>query len=493
MKIVHYNNVDFNIDSNGNITRSATWHVMADENVITDWTSLRESVEEWAGDIGDDWRLPGDDSQSYTTDENYVVTSIGFKSLSRYMYEVSYNGEKKYLTSEMIGGINISINSNAETEKNTKWRVYTDSLDDFLPAPGDVMSWAGELYLCSSISATANATGIYEVTLNAKDMSVLMIGNPSYQKTRMREQVKNATWRIDPDSYDDFISSNDIDSDASSWAGDGYYVTSVNASPNGVLGYNVQLEAKHISVRLISVKKDIQFKGYNTSGGAKKDEVYTGRWQVHADSIEEFYDMIGESASDWAEEDFTVTEIHPNYISDIEYEVTLTAKNLSSSTSIKISSHDYRDDIESGTPVYTGDTYEFLITAENAGWTTDTDGSNKKIENWDASSNCPFANQSSALDENLINETIICATVTKTRYHKGDPAKYVDTLNDWQHDSSQVLNGKLGNYSGSFRKVGISSRRVLNRAGETYTRIDEVYQECPGTFTWNSTWVNKGR
>ena len=97
MQVSHYNNIDFNIDSNGEISRRSTWHLSMDESAVvdTEWQGMRSAVEGWAGAVGDNWRLPDADSTAYTEDSGFIISDISFKSLNRYMYEVSYTGHKK--------------------------------------------------------------------------------------------------------------------------------------------------------------------------------------------------------------------------------------------------------------------------------------------------------------------------------------------------------------------------------------------------------------
>ncbi len=491
MRITHYNNIDFSIDDKGNLSRKSIWHVMDDDSASGgDWTGLRDLVEEWAGSPGEDWRVPGSNSQSFTLDDSCVVTGIEFKAISRFMYEVEFTGTKKHLTAEMIGNPDIHTNQFAETEKSAKWRVHADSVDDLLPTIGDVLSWSGDLYMCAKIDCQSREGGEYDVTLRAKDMSVLMIGNPVFTRNNKLESEKSAKWRVSTSVYDEFIENYDVNSNASSWAGDGYYVIGLNAEPVGALGYYVEVRARHIGVKLLDISKTVEHNGYSNLGSLKTTVVYTGKWQVHVDSQEQFDDLCGESAEDWAEDGFTVVSVNPVRISEIEYEYTLKARELDSDTSDLNYEYDPRDDLSSRNDV-TAFPSEFTLSPEQCGWMCQN-GNYIKIneyetDSWDSDTDCPI-NSSGELDRSLINRTLPTLGLEEVNYYKGNGNKYVSKLASWDSSSSVLNSYTIGNYSGSWRKMGQKSSMELDNEGETWTKITRYYQKAPGNYSWNSSY-----
>ncbi len=489
MRVTHYNNIDFNIDDKGNISRKSIWHVMDDDTTAGgNWTGLRDLAEEWAGSPGDDWRIPGSNSQSYTTDDSCVITGIEFKALSRFMYEVEFTGIQKHLEAEMIGNPDIHTSQSAEVEKSAKWRVHADSIDDLLPAIGDILSWAGELYMCAEIDCSSREGGEYDVSLRAKDMSVLMIGNPVFIRNSKLESEKSAKWRVSTSAYDEFLETYDINSDASSWAGDGYYVTELNADPVGALGYYVEVKARHIGVKLLDISKTVEYKGYDLSGNLKTAVVYIGKWQVHIDSQDQFNDLCGESAEDWAEENFTVVSVNPVRISEIEYEYTLKARDLDSDTSGLNYEYDPRDNLSSRNDV-TAFPSEFTLSPEQCGWMLQNGNFIKlndyESDSWDSDSDCPF-NVSNELNRSLINRTLPTLGLEEITYYKGNGAKHVSKLANWDSSSTVLKDYTIGNYSGNWRKLGQKSSMELDNRGDTWTKITRYYQKAPGDYTWNS-------
>ena len=162
------------------------------------------------------------------------------------------------------------------------------------------MDWSGSNFLCEDIQLQEHASGEWEVKLSAKDMSVMMIGNPTLSHNSSHESVRQAKWRVNQDSYSEFIANNAINSDASSWAGSAYYVTDIQVSPYGQIAYYITIEAQYAETRLLSVNHSEAFNGYNADGGINKVIVWTGRWRVHRDNLSSFSGRVGESAAEWS-------------------------------------------------------------------------------------------------------------------------------------------------------------------------------------------------
>ena len=136
MRIMHKSNIDFSVDNTGKITRKSTWNILPDNNVLNDWPAFAEAARVWAGKIGDKWRIPTADSQGYTEDDNYVITDINFSSDARFIYNVEYQGAKKNLTVQQIGGVDIEINENDERTKTAHWLIHAEGLNNWLPKRG---------------------------------------------------------------------------------------------------------------------------------------------------------------------------------------------------------------------------------------------------------------------------------------------------------------------------------------------------------------------
>ena len=493
LRITHKSNIDFTIGANGQIQRTSTWEILpaSGADILTSWTSFRADAETWAGAIGDPFRIPDSDSMGYTTDDDYLITEIAFKSPARFIYEVTFTGRKKHTTAEMTD-YSETKNNNLEKEKTAKWMIHDDSIEEWLPDIGAVITWGDalygvdELYMIDDIQKTKLKSGEWEVTLKAKDMAVLIIGNPQFTRTAAYESSKTAKWRVDTASYEQFIADNDIDS-AATWAGDGYYVTNLSAEPHGILGYYVTIEAKHVSVRQIEVLPRKTFAGYETDGSLKIETVYTGKWQVHADNREEFETLIGESAEDWADQGYIVTSVNPVKLSDVEYEYTLEAKNTDSS-SASPPTEDDRSKLWERTDDYPGSA-EFKIDSRMAGWIMKDNKLTKITEaggTWSAAKDCPFV-FSEPMEEKYVERVVRCVIVQETIYKKVDPIKILSELKTI-YESSEIFPNEFGIAGTSWRVTKVEGEKILDNEGKPWTKFTAVYMCAPFNWQWNAAY-----
>ncbi len=487
MRILHYNNIDFNINANGEITRRSTWHVMPDANAVidSDWINLRNDVTQWAGSIGDAWRLPGADSQSYTEDPEYIISEITFKAVARYMYEVSYTGHKKHLTAEIIGGISENINSSDEHSKSAAWLVHTDSLANWLPQIGEVMAWAGSDFLCENIQLHERANNEWEVKINAKDMSVMMIGQPSFSRTNNHDSVRKAKWRVGIDSYDDFIANHNINSDASSWAGDAYYVSDIQVSPHGQIAYYVSLEARYSETRLLSVKRYESFNGYDADGRINRVVAWTGRWRVHSDNLPDFENRVGESAEDWTGPGTIITKVEPVRVTDLIYEVIMEAKEPQSSGSSALEFNtDDRSNLRHRIDINCKEV-DYILNASECGWYENSQGQYEEIPDWDAGKLCPFV-ASSPLPCEMIDAKLKCVFVSKITFIKGRSKAHLQMNLNWSRTPRVETN--VAGVNGSWLKQSFNTDELFDNEGKRWTKIIRSYIHTPTGQQWNSNY-----
>ena len=493
LRITHKSNIDFTIGANGQIQRTSTWEILpaSGADILTSWTSFRADAETWAGAIGDPFRIPDADSMGYTTDDEYLITEIAFKSPARFIYEVTFTGRKKHTTAEMTD-YSETKNNNLEKEKTARWLIHDDSIEEWLPDIGAVITWGDalygvdELYMIDDIQKTKLKSGEWEVTLKAKDMAVLIIGNPQFTRTAAYESSKTAKWRVDTASYEQFIADNDIDS-AATWAGDGYYVTNLSAEPHGILGYYITIEAKHVSVRQIEVLPRKSFAGYEADGSLKIETVYTGKWQVHTDNREEFETLVGESAEDWADQGYIVTSVNPVKLSDIEYEYTLEAKNTDSSAASPASEDD-RSKLWERQDFYPGSA-DFKIDGPMSGWTM-KDGKKKTIKEsggeWTAAEECPFV-MTGEMEKKYAERVIQCLTVQVTQYIRKDPMLMLPTFKQL-YEAVQINGDYLGTTGGSWRAVKQDGEKILDNEGKPWTKYTTTWMCAPFDWEWNATY-----
>ncbi|MDD5728602.1 MAG: hypothetical protein PHV59_08570 [Victivallales bacterium] len=487
MRVLHHNNIDFNIDADGEITRRSIWHVMPDEDSQIDsgWINLREQAEEWAGDIGAPWRLPTADSTDFTEDGNYIVQEISFKSKSRYVYEVTFDGGRKHLSAEIQGGVNETIDNSGESVKTATWLVHADSLTGWLPEIGGMLSWAGSDFLCENIQLNEHHSGEWEVKITARDTSVMMIGQPLYSHNSDHENTCKAKWRVSLDSYSDFIAANGINSDASSWAGADYYISDVQTSAHGNIAYYVSLEAAYIESRLLNVKYSESLDGYDINGNIRKNTSWTAHWRIPSDMLEDFENLVGESAADWASADAIITKVDPVRINDLLYEVSLEAKDPENSGNFAFEyNSDDRSKLGSRKDINCRET-DYILSASQCGWFTDSNGKYEEIPDWEPELMCPFT-CSEALSPKIINARLKCVQVKEAEFLKGRSKSHVSMNLNWS--TSSRVESSVAGVAGSWLKQSFETEEVFDNEGKRWTKVIRSYLHAPAGMTWNASY-----
>jgi hypothetical protein len=487
MRIIHTNNVDFDIDNNGEISRRSTWHVMPDENyfVSGSWTDFRPLVEQWAGSVGDSWRLPTPDSQNYTEDSQFIVGKISFRSIARHIYEVEYSGYKKHLSAEMVGGVTESVNNSDERTKTAVWKVHADSLDNWIPAIGDVLNWAGSDFICEDIQLQKHADNEWEVKISAKDTSVMMIGQPDFSRSDDYESIRKAKWRVGIHAFEDFITAHDINSDASGWAGEAYYVSDIEVSTYGKIAYYVTLEARQVMTRLLEVKRQESFSGYDSDGNIDKVVNWTSRWRIHRDSLSDFENITGQSAEEWSTSGTIITKVEPVRVTDLIYEVTMEAEELENSgVSAASYSLDNRSKLANRKDIFCKEV-DYVLTAAQCGWYEEAKGKFEKIPDWTPAKQCPFIT-SSNLDIEMINTKLKCVFVSEVSFLRGRSKAHVKMNLDWSRISR--VESRVAGVTGSWLKKNFDTEELFDNEGKRWTKIIRSYIHAPAGFEWNTSY-----
>ncbi len=537
MRVTHINNIDFSISQENAITCTSVWELLPDENFEQTWPSFEAEVKAWAGDIGDDWRVPNPDSKGYTADNTRIITAIECKSKARWCYEVSYTGRVKDLEARMTE-YSEDINNREEYQKNATFLVETEYLEAWCPNIGDVLTWAGELFCCDNISKRKNGlnNNQWEVSIQAVDMRLLMLGNPTFSRNSRYESVKTAVWRVHNDEYENFLAEHNIGT-AAGWAGDKYYITDMNADPRGNYGYDVTLEAKHIEVRCVEVRREEVLKSYDTADDPEKEITYVGTWQVHADSLAEFQDQVGLLAAEWAESNFIITKSTPTLVNPMEYEVVMEAVDkdqfiTQSEGSIGTLKSDYSSELE-----VTPFTMEMILTPQQLGWmkegvTDASQGSDSQVASsgvpdtskgevwvpykesylfrkalkdvaakknqWNADTDCPFVIAGSGYDRSgsieFANKPYQCICVEITKYTKGDPAQNLSALKTRIESYPRIIKwGPIRGLTASWKRIRFEVEKVKDSRGNAWWKESYTMQAAPNDWRWNEKYVEKAQ
>lgn len=413
----------WSIDSQGIITITTTWMCINDEDTIKGWLGFVSAVEAFAGKPGDPYKMPTASSESedatvstestetddeykdgnvyaYKDTNTFIVQDVKYEAApGRTHYEVEFTNIQNFSTMTLIGGVEASINENNERTKTAKYRVSliqnqtdasdgestvaqpittdgegTDTPPDMTPLDaimipsGTVASWAGEPYMIESSEYNVVSYGIYEITIQAKDMSHMMIGLPDIQTDNLGNQTVTVVWRYALTAFDE----NELPvqgSDATGFIGgrEGFVVQEVDVQHVGVLGYNVTIKAvKHrVGVLISASRKD----------NRRQDGEYYTEWESKFQTDAPNTALIGaENLADIEVDDLlpsgyqleggTVREVSFDEYVTGKYNVTVVSSNEPEGT---LKWGKAQNDDDDSWSIQVTQAY-FRLTAEQAGW-----------------------------------------------------------------------------------------------------------------------------
>jgi hypothetical protein len=366
----------YSIDNNGVMTITTTWMVMPDNKTdgtsAVNWLAFETEVETWAGNVGDAYKKPvipenGKEATAYTETEAFIVSDISYSCVDgRTHYEVTFTNEQNSTVMRMVGNVSAEINESNEKTKTVNYIINVASddplaIDSSFIFSGTTVDWAGTDYQVSSSSYNAVSKTRYELSITAQDMSVMMLGNPSKSTDAFGQHTMSATWRYSTSAYNEWVQPLE-GSDASAYLGlpegSGYLVTEVSAEPNGVLGYTITINAKHVSKRLVKVSKQESRK----SSGSGFYTTHNIQYQSDADSVGDFTGLVGIQASEFIEDAVgRITEVSVDESGRNDYDVQITT------TDEPQSSEDNSKELQEQVDVSMSQS-EFVLDAKQAGW-----------------------------------------------------------------------------------------------------------------------------
>ena len=308
---------EYSIDSNGIMTINTTWIVTplsdSEGRATINWLAFETEVEEWAGDVGDAYKQPVipegmKEATAYTLSNLFKVDAINFNCAEgRTHYEVTYTNVQNFSEMRQIGNVSADIDENNEITKTITYQIDVGSdpmaIDAHFLKSGETVAWAGETYFISNSSYNAISATRYELTITVKDMAKMMIGKPSMSVDAFGQRTMTVSWRYSNDAYAELEANfPEEGSDASPYfksdASDnsdysGYILTDISVEPNGVIGYTVTFNAKHVTKRLI---KDSISEKRKTDGDGYYTE-HTIQYTSDTESVDEFRGLVGSQVS----------------------------------------------------------------------------------------------------------------------------------------------------------------------------------------------------
>lgn len=387
----------YSIDSNGIMTINTVWMLMptngTDGMSSMDWLSFGNQVELWAGKPGDAYKNPvvsegSREAKTFTEDVAYKVESVSWECVSgRTHYEVSYTNVQNASVMTQVGNVSVSCNENNERTKtiryrldlppNTKEASGSESgvsgnlfIDAYLIPSGTAVDWAGTSYLVESSEYTAETATRYEISITAKDMSVMMIGKPTESVDGFGQRTIEVTWRYSTESFEELTALPNAGDDAAPYINglEDFLIQNVTIEPQGVLGYNVKISAVHTSCRFVT----------STVRKSKNQGVeYSINYQSDSTNVSTFVDAVGTDMVSYLPSDdsgiqsgididdtIQVSEVSVTEQSRGNYDVTLTASRGGSSSA----------DV-STTASASGTASVFVIEPRHGGWDVMVNGS----------------------------------------------------------------------------------------------------------------------
>lgn len=370
------------IDANGVMSITTTWMVIpkndANHRTPLDWLSFSNDVETWAGKVGDPYKRPkvskGREAEAYEEDTKFIVTDIEYHCVEgRTHYEVTFSHTQNFSEMRMIGNVSAEINENNEKTKSITYQLMvasaeTAAIDEQFVNSGDTVDWAGTEYLVTSSSYNAISPTMYEINITAKDMSVMLIGNPQKSVDAFGQQTMSATKRYSNTAYAD-ASLPEAGEPVSAWLDlggwDGYIVTDVSHEPDGVLGYLVTVTAKHVSKRLVKVSKQ-QTRKTTGAGFYTTNNI---QYQSDSEHVLDFDNIIGDRAEEYAEDAIgVVSDVSIDSSGKNDYDIQITTTD-EPAQGAEASANDLRDEV-SVSMSQSG----FVLTPQQAGWFTGLSG-----------------------------------------------------------------------------------------------------------------------
>lgn len=339
------NGPQISIDGQGLITKQATWMLVRDaetnKTALADWAAFESDVLEFAGKPGDNWKKPGTAASdgrisSYTSDSTFKVTDVQVDGSNRLYYLVSFSAMQNLSELILIGNVDVQIdNVNQKTISLTYQRDLAtgalSELENLFDTPGgeydtSKVSFNGCTCIIESCSLTAVSKTRYTIAVTLKDMYPMMVGRPKYDTNEFNIKTASVTWRYDWESYKNLTLPESGES-ADVWLGlvnSNYIVTSVACEPDGLLGYNITVNARAVYDKRVKTSESYQLNtNFAFESEAAREKSVTVTFMTDAENKDRYDDIIGKEGSEWGYDGLTVSNVSIEEVGKGEYEVTV--------------------------------------------------------------------------------------------------------------------------------------------------------------------------
>ncbi len=484
MLIQCLNAPEFTVAENGEITRSARWLLCAE----ADDGDFAVAAMLWAGAANGDWRVPNAAGDGYTPDHAVRIGKVDCKVIDAGSCEIHYTGLPRLgAVTRVPGAFRFERRANLEEYQYDSFRVPAEAFNTFLPAIGQSLNWNGGVYVCESAEARLELDGNYRIDLTAVNTAVRAEGEITTEDTAEFESLKQGVWLVTPSALAEFLTAHAIHADASAWAGEGFYIHHVATAPaHSGNRTQVTLQARHAALKLIEARRTERLAAFGSSETAEKEIIWTGRWRVTAQDRAIFENQLGASAAEWAEENFIISRITPERVSDCEYEYTLEAR-LPETILSDNTPYWHDRDLPDRNEFYAR-VGEIRFTPRQCGYCWSYLGQYVLLANWSPSAQCPLVT-TVPLDPRWINQGVKLLEVVAVNYLAGPSGRNLSTIRNWLA-GAKVVRATLAGITGNWLKVDLNVDDLTDSRDRRWTRITKIYRQPPAQYEWNSLfWV----
>lgn len=442
-----------------------------------------EAVRNWAGKVGDPFRIPAADG-TFTWSEQWFVTEIVFAPEELASLRVTFSGARLGEEPEPVGEIMEKRDSDGGVTRSATWRTSAAGREG-MPKPGQPLEWDGGMFSCESCEERDLDGRVFEFTVTGREVSCCALGGVVRGKDEDGVSSAEQSWFVGTAEADGFFSSH-APGTAAEWGGTNFFLDRVESKAHGVIGFDVTLTAREVSTRLLSAVRREEFFGFSSRGVALREIIWNTVHQVRPEDLAGFYGLVGTDGSSWSEAGCIVTRVVPEVRSPAECRIELELQHRANPglyTRRIEENSDLPDRLE-----YAVDTAEFHLSAEMAGYRRAPGGGLLPIAGWNASGQCPFSTNN-VLPVNCAESTLRTLEITETSYRPGDTVDNMPVLAEWI--AVRVESATIAGCSGSFLRDRQSSSEVVDDSGEVHTRIRRTFLLAPGGFSWNADYWSR--
>ncbi len=271
--------------------------------------------------------------------------------------------------------------------------------------------------------------------------------------------------------------------DVMAWAGTDCFCVDWQLQQLADNNFKVTLSARKLDKAVqVELTSNEQHVGFSATGTRYNEIVWSSKWSVPTNLIENYQNIIGTTAS-WAGSGCLITACSVQRLSKAEYLVTLEARNaFSRQLNMSSGVPDDRSNLASREDLNV--TYrDLLVTTSQAGYQANRYGVVTPRSGWYWQLECPLV-CSDNTPFPLYNRNLPTMVVCQSKYFSKGTGSNLDKVEQWRN-AGVIFNGQIGNLTANWLKMDIKASDVLDNEGKLWTKIDYYYRLPPAGQQWN--------